>query len=730
MVIYEFLQQLYIDKPLEFKHNLIPGNKIRSVEKEIKKEKSMSIFRSLLGRRQFLVAAGVTSTSALALNKLAGVIDPVFQTGVATASDKPGTADVKGAFSSRYRHLLSPLRIGNVVLKNRMMATRALPYYLQGPETFPADPVISHLTNLARNGAAIVTLSTDKYDLSDSSIQNYLAQVTDAIHFYGAKASIALTQFQEPQGYSISDFTPPRQSGQTRYFFFGQYKEMPVDMIKKMNEDFANQAKGYQQLGFDMACIYMSYRSSIFACSLSPAMNKRKDQYGGSHENRARVVIELCQAIKKACGQDFLIDAQVSGEEEAGGYTLEDLVKYAKLFEGYVDILQIRGKDLPSSHPMGQNFKKGKPITLRYAEAVKKSGAKIAVAPVGGYQDLDLNEEFIAGGKADMIAMARAFITDPEYGQKACEGRGEDVVPCILCNRCHGITKTPLLDVCSVNPRVGIAHKIDRMVSAPVTSRKVAVIGGGPAGMKAALTAAERGHRVTLFEKSGSLGGQLKHTDFASFQWPLKDYKDYLIRQVKKAGVELLLNTTATPDTIKVKGYEAVLVAVGAEPVISSIPGADGGKVYNVINVYGNEKTLGKNVVVIGGDKIGTQTGMYLAESGHTVTVLTSGKELIKAEGPHQVIDTYLDMKNFSFITEATAKNISEEKVTYIDAKGAEKSIQADSVVIYAGFKPRMDEALKFADSADRFFTIGDCDAVGGMVRACTRTAFAAASQL
>lgn len=690
----------------------------------------MNPFRPLLGRRQFLAAAGVTSASALAFGKIGGLMDPVFQTGAAGASENPGTAAMNSAFSRRYGHLLSPLRIGNVVLKNRMMATRALPYYLQGPETFPADPVMFHLTNLAGNGAAIVTLSTDNYDLSDSSVQNYLAQVTDAIHFYGAKASIALTQFREPEGYSISDITPPKQSGQTRYFMFGEYKEMPVDMIKKMNESFAKTAQGYQQLGFDMACIYMSYRSSIFANSLSPAMNKRTDQYGGSHENRARIIVELCEAIKKACGQDFLIDGQVSGEEEAGGYTLEDLVKYAKLFEGYVDILQIRGKDLPASHPMGHNFSKGKPITLQYAEAIKKSGAKIAVAPVGGYQDLDLNEEFIASGKADIIAMARAFISDPEYGRKAYEGRGEDVTPCILCNRCHGITKAPLLDLCSVNPRMGIAHKVNWMVGSPFAQRKVAVIGGGPAGMKAAIVAAERGHKVTLFEKSGSLGGQLRHADFASFQWPLKDYKDYLIRQVKKSGVELLLNRTATPEMIKAKGYEAVIVAVGASPVIPNIPGADDSRVYNVADVYGKEKAMGKNVVIIGGDKIGTQTGMYLAENGHTVTVLTGGKELIKAEGPHQVIDLYLDMKNFSFMTEVTAKGISDGKVTYLNAKGSAKSIQADSVVVYAGFKPKLDEALRFSDSAERFFIIGDCDEVGGMVRACTRTAFAAASQI
>ena len=746
------------------------GEKMQQVQKEV----MMNLLHSLMRRRQFLSAATMTTASALAFGKpsAATTSQPASQAGVAGASNRPATAGVKGSLGNRYSHLLSPLKIGNVILKNRMTHSRGLPHFLQGPETFPSEAVISHYAGVARNGAAVVTVRDSEglsdrkilvgdnahmcmWDPDDPAVQNYLAQLVDAIHFYDSRAFVGLN-IAMPYGYSISSYAgeigreheaitpglgmPGGSKGDPtedleklssrlgRFMTLGRLsgKEIPVNLMQQMIQDTANRAKFYQGLGFDGVNIYMTYRAHMLAHALSPALNKRTDKYGGSIENRARFPLELFQGIKKACGPDFLIEAQVSGEEEEGGYTIEDVVQYAKLWEGSLDILQLRAATQLLAHPMGWNSQKGSPATLKYAEAVKKSGAKIVTAPVGGYQDLALNEEYIATGKTDLIAMGRAFICDSEFGKKACEGRGEDVVPCVRCNKCHG--NTSWLSFCSVNPKLGMAHRLDRMIDAPAKSKNVAVIGGGPAGMQAAIVAAERGHKVTLYEKNGYLGGLLRHTDFASFQWPLKDYKDYLIRRLNKAGVEVLLKTEAAPDVIQKKEYDAILYAGGTDPVIPRIPSDEGSNVWNVSNVYGNEKALGKNVVVIGGGR-GAEIALHLYRSGHKVTVLASGKRLVDVEGPHQGID-FQNMDNFSFILEATPTRISNGKVTYGDAKGVEKSVQADSVVVFAGFKPKRDEALRFSGLSNQFFIIGDCSGYGGDVRKCNRIAFAAASRI
>jgi len=687
-----------------------------------------------MGRRQFLAAAGVTSTAALAGKKLSSVIDPVFHMDISTAAERSGTADMKGAFSDRYSHLLSPIKIGNAVLKSRYYFGHATPHYLQGPENYPAEVMRNFYVKLAKDGASMITcrirqvskLRKDQrdgdsahmsaYDLDDFGVQNYLDQMVEAIHVYGTKALAPI----EVAELGTVDGAPPQTTGNTA-------AKLSVESLQEIIADAAMQAKYFARRGFD---------GIRMRDLLTPYIRARTDQYGGSIQNSARFVIELCAAIKKECGQDFLIDLPIriidpamKSDEDYMAFSFEEIVAFGKLWEGSVDILNI-GSGVSS---LGFVSEKNKHTNLDFSRAVKESGSKIITVVSGGFHNVDKNEEYIASGKVDMILVGRPLLCEPEFGKKVYEGRGEDVAPCIQCNKCHGISMmSNWYTVCSVNPKLALEPAV-RGIEPPSASRKVAVIGGGPAGMKAAITAAERGHKVTLYEKNDYLGGLLRHSDFSPYKWPLKDFKDYLISQVEKAGVEVVLRTEATPAMIKSKGYEAVLVALGSEPVIYKIPGADGKNVYNIINVYGKEKELGKNVVLIGGGEFGAETGIYLAYCGHNITTLTSERELVqmyRVHYPELIAATYKNMNNTNVITEVTTTRISEGKVSYKDASGSEKSIRADSVVIYSGLKAKKDDALKFSGSAKRFFIIGDCGEMGGNVQRCIRSAFFAASQV
>jgi 2,4-dienoyl-CoA reductase-like NADH-dependent reductase (Old Yellow Enzyme family)/thioredoxin reductase len=645
-----------------------------------------------------------------------------------------------------------------------MVAANALPHFLQGPETFPAEPVIDHVAGLARNGAAIVEFAdwSDKrqrtffnpdgkrfpmYDLDDPSVGNYLSLLAETVHFYGSKIALALMPFG-PAGWEIVDtpaVTEPVEIDMTDIAGmanrlsqlwkgdFGPAKAMTEEKMIEMADSLAERCRFYQCLGWDGVSLHMSYRMTMLGKFLSAISNTRTDGYGGSMQNRARFPLMVCRRIKEVCGQDFFIEAQISGEE-AGGTTLDDTIEFAMLAEGIIDILQVRAGDPDLGHPTGWNSRPGEPLTLRYSQAIKASGAKLLVEPIGGFQDPAANDDYIASGKADLIGMARAFICDPEYYTKILEGRGDQVVPCIRCNKCHVPSLTgPWTSMCSVNPVMGLSYRMRQLVSPPTVKLKVAVIGGGPAGMEAAIVAGRRGHDVTLFEKTGYLGGQLRIADFSKAKWPLKRFKDYLVSELYRSGARVLLNTLATPELVREGCFDAVLAGVGAEPKIPDIPGAEAGFVWNPVDVYGKHSSLGRRVVVVGGSETGTETGMYLAENGHEVTVLTRNSRLAYDATPIHYVEMvrheWEKLENFRYLTGVRTTRIEKGRVTYQDAGGAERTIEADDVVLSGGMKPRYDEALSFYGTAGRFFLIGDCSEVGS-VQTCMRTAFAAASQL
>jgi 2,4-dienoyl-CoA reductase-like NADH-dependent reductase (Old Yellow Enzyme family)/thioredoxin reductase len=665
--------------------------------------------------------------------------------------------------SKSYEHLLSPYKIGNVVFRNRMSCGPNDALYLQGPEDYITDPKITWVANIARGGAAWVVFTRTEtppgYKLENLrtlaekneriniemiipataspqdhkrwapgvSSQHYISQLAEAVHFYGAKMS-AEAFGMAPPGYDVSAGIPPDSA------FGEEEKEIPDEMLEEVAENIANHMEVMKVLGHDMCFLHMAYRMSLMGRMLSPLINKRKDKYGGSMENRARFPIMVADRIKQRCGQDFIIEASISGSEPPGGYTLDDAVEYAKMFAGHIDILQLREHSV-WAHNLCAYYPESNPTpTLRYAEAIKKSGAKIAVEPIGGFTNPDWGEEAIASGKADFIGMTRAWTSNPNFGTLVYEGRTEDIVPCIRCNKCHCDSYAePRAPHCSVNPVFAMEWKIDRMISPPTRKKKVAVVGGGLAGMKAALVAAERGHDVTLYEKSDGLGGIIRTVSMAPIKWTLKNFMNYMYRQIEKSNVKVLLSTEATPEILKKEQYDAVLAAVGAEPIVPDIPGVDGKNVVYAPDVFGNEDSLGENVVVIGGGETGVETALHLAEKGHKVTVVEMDN-MLAADAPpvdnYTVLRDYWEaQENFSYVVNARCNSIAADKVTYVDADGKEHAIKADSVVIAVGMRPKNDLALKFHGVGGRLYMIGDCDKVGNVQRV-MRSAFSTASLL
>jgi len=687
----------------------------------------MSILKSLIGRRQFLVAAGVTSTAAFTGKKLAGIIEPVLQTNAA-ASNKPGASPA----GNKYPHLLSPLKVRKKVLKNRIMHTPSPPHSLQGPENYPADAYRAHYSEMAKN-AAIVTVNEHfgrypktwpatwdpgnedgRLHYSDSMwedippVHNYFQQMIEEIHCEGA-----IVAGGKVAGGGMGNFNA---SAEQRYRI----------------EDVITEAKKIEDRGYDAVWVGNRYIKSRE--ELRPVID-----YMQAVRNATDLII-IAWILPLTPGRSRGLMAAGVGVDSGGmasGPEFDEVMAMVKMLEGSADIVQMKDTGHFTDHPNSFTMEKGKPWMLRFSQAIKESGVKIITAPGGGFHDPDLNEEWIASGKTDMVGMATPLFADPEYVQKAYEGRAEDIVPCVMCHNCHGISRTkgPWFDTCTVNPKWGLSETKKRSIRPPTGVKTVAVIGGGPAGMKAAITAAERGHRVTLFEKGDALGGLMRHTDYTQWKWAYRDFKDYLVRQIHKAGVAVHLNTEATPEMIKADGYDTVLAAMGAEPAASSIPGANGRNVYDIMQAYREKRFLGERVVIIGAGVFGTETGICLAKDGHKVTVLASGKEMIPAEaiGPHNMenqIDIYKHHENFSYILETTVSRISEGMVFYRDVEGNEKSVRTDSVVIHSGLRPMTDKAMEFSGSAGQVLLLGDCTGRAGTLQKTIRSAFFTASQI
>jgi pyruvate/2-oxoglutarate dehydrogenase complex dihydrolipoamide dehydrogenase (E3) component len=333
-------------------------------------------------------------------------------------------------------------------------------------------------------------------------------------------------------------------------------------------------------------------------------------------------------------------------------------------------------------------------------------------------------EEIIADGKADFVAMGRGLIADPEWPNKARREQEEDIIPCIGCYNCLEEVHYNHYFGCDVNPVTGREHRIGELTPAKV-SKKVAVVGGGPAGMQAAIVAAERGHTVTLYEKSNSLGGLLKITEGNPIKYLLKKYKDYLICQVDKHDIDVKLDTIATPAMVEAGAPDVVIVASGSTHIIPHIPGVDRKNTFTAVDSHKPDVNLGKSVVIIGGNLVGCETALYIKSLDKEPTIVEMTDRLYSDANPvlGYSIQRHLDKGGIRCLTNAKCTEISDQGAHIVLKNGNTEIILADSVVLAVGMESTVNTVDSMLDCALDVIPIGDC-VKPGTVREASRTGY------
>ena len=626
-------------------------------------------------------------------------------------------------FQPRYPHLCSPLKVGPLTLRNRM-ASAPTSLATLGPGGHPSLENIAYYELRAKGGACIVTMGDvivhgtglahpEAVLLTDPDVLPALVPLAEAIRRHGAVASI---EIDHGGGKANPMFTSDHVShGPSAIRAAGGYdvEPMSVDFLHEIADAYGKGAAVAKLAGFQMVTLHAGHGWLIHQF-LSPLTNHREDEYGGSFENRCRFMLEVIGRIRAHCGPDFPIEVRMSGTEladEQGGYTLADGVEIAKVLDGKVDLIHV---STGGGHPSGGTVMHPSMFLPHgcnvYLAAEIKKHVSTPVATVGSLSEPDKMEQIIASGQADLVCMARALIADPYLPQKVMEGRPEDIRPCQRCYNCQGGMFVTRNMRCAVDPVIG--NELRGQIPVPLTRpRKVLIAGGGPAGMVAAVTAAKRGHDVTLCEASDSLGGAIRYAKHVPFKKYLDDYLHYLIRLVGRAGVQVRLGARVTPDLAEALAPDVLIAAVGARPIVPKLPGMDlphvvmGGKAHEVIG------TLGQRVAIIGGGLVGTELAIHLADLGKRPVVLEMRSDYAVDSNPQHKNAIHWQKEHlidFRLNTRVTA--VTPEGLEAVDQAGQPVFVPADSVVVAAvGYRAdeTQVEALRF--TAPEFHWIGDC---------------------
>lgn len=641
-----------------------------------------------------------------------------------------------------FPNLLAPIKIRGVMFRNKMFAAPLVSAEMIY-DGQPSMETVMYLERKAMGGAAAVCFSgsnTDPFSSKPNSrspmqvtvMGNYnFARAAADITRHGAVATLemafpGINSHGAEQLWGPVDMTLP--NGRTVI----AYTE---ERLLSIAEEHGKVALAAKNAGFGMVCLHGAHGSGLQQM-MSPTMNTRTDQWGGSPENRCRLAVMSLQAIRRLCGPDFPIQIRISSTEVVKGeYEIDEGCRIAEQLDGYADIIDVSVSSIGRYgaetfarthvslfHPQGVN--------IGYAEAVKKHVSKSLVAGGGGLSDPYYMEEVLATGKADLIYIARGLVCDPDLPNKVKRGRPEEIRKCMRCLNCFGEGVSHGDLICAINPEISRERDVYRALPAPVKQR-VLVIGGGIAGMQAALTANQFGHDVILCEKSGELGGKILCETEVPFKQRLHEYILLQRAKIAKTNIDLRLNTEVTPEYAGLQHPDVIIAAIGSVPAIPDIPGIDGANVHQAIDVFRDPSLAKGKTVIIGAGFVGTELAVYLKEEFGIESEIIEMLGEIGDGGNHTHRTAVIDIitrREIPIHFNTSALEITADGVKCQGPDG-EVFYKADTVIHAVGMKPLQEEAMEFIQCADTFHAVGECRKAANILFA-THSAYAAAKYL
>jgi len=613
--------------------------------------------------------------------------------------------------------LCQPFTMGNMALKNRMVVPPMVVRYATD-DGYITDRSISYYEARARGGAGLIIqeatyvhskgqIIANEPGISDDKFIPRLSDLARAIHRYGAKIAIQLVHGGRlaylPAGVQGLAPSPMAAAG------YPVPKEMNSGEIADVIKYFAQAAVRAKRAGYDGVEVHAAHNYLVDQF-ISPASNHRKDEYGGIVENRARFLVQVIEAVREATGNGFPVWCRINGKEFGvlGGETLEDAKKVARMAKN-AGAVAIHVSAFGPASPINLTTPTFTPAIIADLAAGIKSAVGVPVIAVGRMTP-ESGEELLSQGKADLIGFGRAIFADSELPNKVCEGRQEDIRPCILCFRCRDDLRfNPVIGVgCSVNAAMG--KEASCQITKAAKSKRVLVVGGGPAGMEAARVAASRGHQVSIWEKEPSLGGQLKAACVAPNKDRIGALVPYFVAELTNLAVEVELGMEATAEKIIQFAPDALVVATGVMPVAPEIPGLEKLGPVQAVDVLLGKAKVGNDVVVMGGEVVASEVAEFLATNGKKVTMVRRGPEIAQKVSP-SLRGFHLErLKNagISMLNGVTYDRATEEGLVITTKDGEKKTIEADTIVLAVGAVSEQRLYQEVKDRIVEIYLVGD----------------------